>query len=184
MATTLRAAVMLSALVGLPAAWIYYGPLPPQAQRVVDRLVAVAKVAVPSASQTEAARPRRTFAPADPAPSWPANVEAEHQPAFEPPVEPILPVAAAGVAEPRALSFAERVEPLLARLRQLGVAEYALERWGDGGQLYRFRCEMPIAASAELTQQFEAVAADPQSTVEQVVAEIAIWQLAQQGGGM
>jgi len=184
MATTFRAGVMLSVLVGLPAAWIYYGPLPPQAQRVVDRLVTVAKGAIGSPSQTETARPRRTLASADPAPAWPASVDVKHQLAIEPPVESILPVAAARAAVPRALSLAERVEPLLARLRHLGVVGYALERWGDGGQLYRFRCEMPITASAELTQEFEAVAADPQSTVEQVVAEVANWQLVQQGGGL
>ena len=33
-------------LVGLPAAWIYYGPLPQGAQRVVDRFVEVARDAI------------------------------------------------------------------------------------------------------------------------------------------
>jgi hypothetical protein len=79
-------------------------------------------------------------------------------------------------------TFAEQVEPLLNRLRQLGVVEYALERWGDGGKLYRFRCEMPLSAVADMTQQFEAVADDPQTTVEQVVAEVSQWQLSQHSG--
>ena len=46
MAVYFRAAVMLSTLVGLPAAWIYYGPLPAGAQRVVDRFLEVAREAV------------------------------------------------------------------------------------------------------------------------------------------
>ena len=46
MASLMRALLMIVVLVGLPAAWVYYGPLPPQAQRVVDRFVDVAKSAV------------------------------------------------------------------------------------------------------------------------------------------
>jgi hypothetical protein len=88
------------------------------------------------------------------------------------------PAVTAPAAPPRPLSFAERVEPLLTRLRELGASEYSLEHWGDGGKLYRFQCEMPLNASPQLTQQFEAVAADPQATVERVVAEVASWQIA------
>ena len=77
----------------------------------------------------------------------------------------------------------ERVEPFLVKLRQFGVAEYALERWGGDGKLYRFHCEMPVIGSS-LTQQFEAVAADPEASVEQVVTEVSRWQLARQASGM
>ena len=165
MATFCRALVMLSVLVGLPAAWIYYGPLPPQAQRVVDRVVSTAKGAV--GWDKQAARPAEPQTQTGEAPSAPIAA---------PPVAPPL------TATPKPPTFAERVEPLLAELRQLGVAEYALERWGDSGKLYRFRCEMPLRASAQLTQQFEAVAADPQLSVEQVVAEVSQWQLTQRVG--
>lgn len=41
-----RASVMLLTLVGLPAAWIYYGPLPTGAQKVVNRFVDVARDAL------------------------------------------------------------------------------------------------------------------------------------------
>ena len=34
MPVVMRATIMLLILVGLPAAWVYYGPLPPNAQRV------------------------------------------------------------------------------------------------------------------------------------------------------
>jgi hypothetical protein len=43
---------------------------------------------------------------------------------------------------------------------------------------------MPLAASAQMTQQFEAVADDPQATVEQVVAQVAQWQIETQRAGM
>ncbi len=74
------------------------------------------------------------------------------------------------------------LEPLLVRLRQLGVVEYALERWGSAGELYRFHCEMPLGPGDGLTQEFEAVAADPRTSVEQVVTEVASWQVARGGG--
>jgi hypothetical protein len=68
-------------------------------------------------------------------------------------------------------------------LRQLGAVEYALDHWGEAGNLYRFHCEMPVGAT-QLTQQFEAIAADPQNSVEQVVAEVTSWQLSRQTSGM
>jgi len=46
MATAFRAIVMLVVLVGLPAAWVYYGPLPPAAMGVIQRTVATAKQSV------------------------------------------------------------------------------------------------------------------------------------------
>jgi hypothetical protein len=172
MGTTLRAVVMLSVLVGLPAAWIYYGPLPAEGQRLVDRFVGVAKEVIgwskPSAADAKdfGAAVTKASATRFSRESSLTNSEAPLAPA-------LLPA--------RPATFAEQVEPLLTRLRQLGVVEYALERWGEGGKLYRFRCEMPVGASA-LTQQFEAVADDPQATVEQVVTEISQWQLSQHAG--
>jgi hypothetical protein len=171
---------MLSTLVGLPAAWIYYGPLPPQAQQVANRLVSVAKEALGWDGRAEEVEPGETWVHAA---ATPAGRASEASSSGAP--QPAAPAQARGpVVEPKPLSFAERVEPLLARLRQFGVAEYALERWGNDGDLYRFRCEMPLSPHVELTQQFEAVAADPQLSVEQVVAEVATWRLAQRGGGL
>ena len=58
-------------------------------------------------------------------------------------------------------SLAVRLEPLLAQLRELGAAEYALEPWGAGRQMYRFRCEMPLGTSEQAVEQFEAMARRP-----------------------
>jgi hypothetical protein len=170
---------MLSVLVGLPAAWIYYGPLPPEGQRVVDRVVSAAKDAVGwNKSETESSE---AGAKAAEAPAW--SIDA---PVAAPPIAPplVTPVVATEPTAARRPSFQEQVEPLLAQLRHFGVIEYALERWGDGGKLYRFRCEMPLVASDQFTQQFEAVAADPQVSVEQVVAEVSQWHLTHRSAGM
>jgi hypothetical protein len=195
MATLFRAAVMLSVLVGLPGAWIYYGPLPTGAQRVVDRFVAIAKEAT-GWKETEA----------KPAPTWDftksAPIDGERSgldsggaiedrgvtpPARYAEAPPLQIGSALPLPEPTPAkapsTLAERVEPLLTQLRQYGVAEYALERWGGDGKLYRFHCEMPIGGGS-LTQQFEAVAANPEASVEQVVAEVSQWRLARQAGGM
>ena len=191
MATMLRALVMLGVLVGGPAAWIYYGPLPPEAQRTADRLVGAAKQAVGWEKQP-APTPDVLNDSADvnyqpPAPAGKGGA-ATTAPAFTNASAPTVKSVEAPpgrLSTPRqAPTFEERLEPLLVQLRELGVMEYALERWGDGGTLYRFHCEMPLAASAQLTQQFEAVAEDPQQSVAQVVAQVSEWQLAQQCGGM
>ena len=184
MTTAFRALVMLAFFVGLPAAWIYYGPLPDGAQRVVDQFVAAAKEAV-GWEKAIAARDRvaPVIQPTPLAPAWPQSTAAgqmtsESAPSFAP-AQPSI--AAAPTAQ---ATLAAAVEPLLARLRAWGVAKYALEPWGAGNSLYRFHCEMPLAADAALTQQFEAVADDPQATIEQVVAEVATWQLARQEHGL
>ena len=187
MATTLRALVMLGVLVGGPAAWIYYGPLPAEAQRTVERLVGAAKQAIgwgehgptPYVMADSAAV---NYQPA--APAWNGGDATTAAVFTQTSAAAPAPVEAPPLMAPRTPTFEERLEPLLARLRELGVVEYALERWGDSGTLYRFHCEMPLAASAQLTQQFEAVADDPQQSIEQVVAQVSEWQLAQQRGGM
>jgi hypothetical protein len=187
MATTLRALVMLGVLVGGPAAWIYYGPLPPEAQRTVDRLVGAAKQAIswgqrPATSHELTGSVRKDSETS--APAWNGAAANSVSTVTNPSQGPAEPLAAPPLVAAQATTFEQRLEPLLLQLRELGVAEYALERWGDGGSLYRFHCEMPLTASAQLTQQFEAVAGDPQQSVEQVVAQVSEWQLAQRRGGM
>jgi len=158
MAVMMRAMVMLLILVGLPAAWVYYGPLPPRAQRVADRVVELAQDALgweqPQSAEATITAPRYGT----------EIVEAT-------PLEPTIGTA----IENRE---AEQVEPLLVRLRGLGVLEYHLEKWGNSGQMYRFRCAMPLAQSDEVTRQFEAVTDNPKASIEQVVREVSHWQTA------
>ncbi len=202
MATTFRAIVMLAVLVGLPAAWIYYGPLPTGAQRVVDRVMAAAKESI-GWNKSSDARDRwvrvEELKPAAPRQAEATVVPAVHVEEVTPPLlatrggEHLAERDGYTCADGKACAgsgvssgpptLADRLDPLLARLRHLGAIEYALEHWGEGGKLYRFHCEMPVGAT-QLTQQFEAVAADPQKSVEQVLAEVGSWQLSRQTSGM
>jgi hypothetical protein len=187
MATMLRALVMLGVFVGLPAAWIYYGPLPAEAQRLVDRVVTVAKEAVNwEAAPSDALPQSPNWVNSSAAPQYtPAISAATEAPAYGTPPSG-NPSSATDVeaAPPAAPTIAARLEPLLVQLRQWNVAAYDLRPWGGGEKLYRFHCEMPLGANAGLTQQFEAVAADPQTSVEQVVAQVSQWRLERGAGGM
>ena len=177
MVVFLRAVVMIVVLVGLPAAWVYYGPLPRGAQRVVDRVLSVAQSAIGWEQRVEAAGDLKS------APRF--DFSSEAAPAYSPgigaPAAPLAEVERNPAADPNQ-ALSQQAEPLLARLRSLGAAEYTLEKWGNQGQLYRFCCAMPLAQSDDHTRQFEAVAENPLASIEQVVGEVASWQLAHRGG--
>jgi len=173
MSVLFRAIVMLVVLVGLPAAWVYYGPLPGRVQGVVDRVVAAAK---------ETLGLEKTAMP---------EVEAVAAPYFDPAVVPVAAVEkaevvaqATEVASPGLLptraapTLEERVAPLLERLRTLGASDYSLEKWGNDGQLYRFCCAMPLSADDHLSQQFEAVNVEPGESIQEVLTEVTNWQMA------
>jgi len=162
-----RAALMLSVLVGLPAAWVYYGPLPAGGQKVVNRVVRVVQEAFSRESQPPPSSAIDTAPRYNaPAPAQATSV-ALQQPIIQKPIIQKID--------------AQQVEPLLAQLRGHGVAEYQLDRWGSEGRLYRFQCQMPLAGSDDHTRQFEAVAEDPIASVRQVVEEVGSWQLARLG---
>ena len=165
MAEFCRAIVMLAVLVGLPAVWIYYGPLPESAQQVVDRLVALAREAS-GMQQSEVA-------------VTPAKVPAiKAVQSFSSPERRTEPSAAPITATGPPASLETQLEPLLRRLRSLGTTEYTLEPWGFGGQFFRFRCEVPVADDQKMTRQFEAVSESPQASVQQVLGEVKQWQVA------
>ena len=163
-----RAAIMLSVLVGLPTAWMYYGPLPPSAQKVVDRVVEVVKDATgwqqPHCdSFDDKTAPR--FAQ-EPLPTAPVVTPATN---FAPPVtEAAPPVPAANLQQ--------QLAPLLQQLQAFGPTDYSLEEWGTTGEFFRFRCAMPLGVQQGMTRQFEAVAKSPADCVRQVIAEIAQWK--------
>lgn len=170
MVTALRAAIMITVLVGLPAAWVYYGPLPDRAQRVVDRFVAAAK----EATGWKEPAPLPAKRPVAPTPvSFEQEAAAFDALPSSSPDSPSQETAPQPAAVP---TLAEQYKPQLVKLHEFGVVEYALTPWGGDSRLYRFRCEMPLAESGQATEQFEAVAADPQAAIEQVVADVTAWQ--------
>ncbi|MCH7752309.1 MAG: hypothetical protein IH898_09170 [Planctomycetes bacterium] len=179
-----RAVVMLAVLVGLPAAWIYYGPLPSGAQRAVDRAVEVVRNATgwqqPTAETVATKAAPRFSVAAAPAPKFSSH-SARHQSAQTQSTS-LMPTTPTPMAQtdtmPTATGLAEQMEPLLERLRALGSTEYSLEPWGREGEFFRFRCAMPLAQDKQFTQQFEAVAETPRASIEQVVSEVTRWQTA------
>ncbi len=169
MVVFLRAVVMLAVLVGLPAAWVYYGPLPPGAQPAVDRVVEVVRNATGWQQPTSETSIQKA------APRY--DVAAREAPRFPSPVAS-LPATAPQAPPMSALTgLAEQVKPLLEQLRALGSTEYSLEPWGQEGEFFRFRCAMPLVAQdRQFTQQFEAVAETPRASIEQVVSEVTRWK--------
>ncbi len=197
MAVYFRAAVMLSTLVGLPAAWIYYGPLPAGAQRVVDRFLEVAREAVSgqrqppvsSAWDQEKTAPRFNEAhlgelPSE-APRFDGQPTATQLPG--PSGSPISLVSATLPETDPPLSssneLAGQLEPHFSLLRQLGVADYTLAQWGTEGNLYRFHCSIPFGDEGLMSRQFDAIEADPVAAVRQVVGEVTSWQNARLDDG-
>jgi len=70
----------------------------------------------------------------------------------------------------------DRIAPLLSRLEQLGGADPKLSPWGSSGNLYRFCCRAAVGDSSSYTRHFEAVAAQPEAAVSQVVAKVEAWR--------
>ena len=164
MAVMFRAIVMLVVLVGLPAAWVYYGPLPPAAQQVVDRAVEVVKDAVGWEQALEDETEIGPVAPPQRFAVAPASYEA--------------PIQTVGPTD----DLNTQAKPLLEQLRSMGATEYQLQQWGGQGQFYRFRCSMSLAEGEQLTQQFEAITDNPLVSIEQVVGEVTAWRSTGPGG--
>jgi hypothetical protein len=70
----------------------------------------------------------------------------------------------------------ERLKMLLAELAKLDVQEPQLAPWGTGGQLYRFCCRATWGGSTQFSRHFESVAAEPETAVEQVLAQVDAWR--------
>ena len=168
MAVFLRATIMLLVLVGLPAAWVYYGPLPPKAQKIVDRVMELGQEFLRNnqTSHDEKVAPRYSVEP--------------QQVNFDPKVLPasFAPTQPAAIEED---SLAEQLEPHLSFLRRLGAEEYTLEKWGDNDQMVRFRCLISFGSHEGCNRQFEAIAENSLSAVRQVVGEVSACQNAHGG---
>ncbi len=202
MATVFRAVVMLVVLVGLPSAWVYYGPLPPAAIEVIERTVASAKQSFgwnESAAATEWLVETPKTAPRFEASVTQATQSLQQQAAAEQAALPLQPMtrdaqfslASVSVPVPERTApvavdddLARQLEPHLSLLRSLDAAEYTLENWGGSGELYRFRCAVALGDSDDHTRQFEAIHADPLRAVHQVVGEVTSWQNARRLSGV
>ncbi len=180
-----RAMVMLVTLVGLPAAWIYYGPLPQGAQQVVDRFVEVAQDALgwKKSVPTDTARGEMKSAPRyDEVLPTPSEFPPVSRAAFQGKNAPVKLVSASETMPTPSPPIGENVasqelrgemEMHLSLLKKLGVAQYSLEKWGAG---YRFKCAVPLGDNPDFARQFEVIDADPLATVRQVVGEVTSWQ--------
>lgn len=186
MAVIFRALVMLITLVGLPAAWIYYGPLPAGPQKVVDRFVEVAKDAlgwksnqtVGSMHEFDKAPPR--YEEILPTPEDNRSVSRTIYQGQQTPVSLVSAAEELPSTLPANQDLKQQIEPHLNVLRKMGAANYTLEEWGDG---YRFNCEVSLGNNIDFTRHFEAIDADPLATVRQVVGEVTAWQNARHDGG-
>ncbi len=197
MATVFRAIVMLVVLVGLPAAWVYYGPLPAAAVGVIQRTVRSAKQSFgweESATATvwaiDSPKTAPRFAPtathATQTLQQRAEVELAAQPLASVMRDSQFSLASATVPATRSSAItdsasveadlARQLEPHLSVLRSLNAAEYTLENWGGSERLYRFRCAIALGENDDHTRQFEAIHADPLRAVHQIVGEVTSWQ--------
>ena len=171
MKETIRAIVMLLVLVGLPTAWIYYGPLPPNAQGVVDRVVQAVKDA------TGWQQPHEALVETKVAPRFAGQSPPEVAPRVLVSALQVTTSAAAYEAPAtQPADLKQELAPLLVELQSLGPADYSLEAWGNSGEFFRFQCSMPLGGHEGFCQQFEAVSPRPAESVRQVTAEIAEWK--------
>jgi hypothetical protein len=168
-----RTIIMFGTIMVGAMAWKVYGPPPEQLAPIVDRVAELAAQAVgreqanPSLSGTHP--PRQAASPSLlplPAPSG-ASLRVDRE---------VAPATVANQAPPYAQPQSARIDELLAPLRSLGVVDAELKPWGATGQTYRCACRVASAENPTLERHFDAVAADAQSAVEQVVGEIEQWR--------
>lgn len=207
--TIFRAVVMIGVGAIAVKGWHAYGPTNAQVARAYNQLKDVVQASLPSsdeASATAAADPRlappKLSAATPPLvpmpgpqtqvlpPTMPATAQAE-----APKLLPGTP-STTGLSSPFPAPGAPlsndtldtksgdtRVSELIAKLQRLGAENASLAPWGNGG-LYRFSCSAPLANAPMMTQHFESVAAEPALAVEQVVAKVEAWRVAQRDGSM
>lgn len=179
MAVFFRAVVMLVTLVGLPAAWVYYGPLPQGAQRVVDRFLEVTQDALgwqrPATSDTACGQ-SKTAPRFDQKLSAVSSLSQVSQAGFQGSATPARLASASEIVSPETAQrqgIDGEMQRHLSLLDSLGAEQYSLERWGDG---YRFQCAMPLGDNPDFTRHFEAIHADSLTAVRQVVGEVSSLQ--------
>ena len=208
--TVFRAAVMLATGVLVVKGWQLYGPSAEQMKSFTARAIAVAQEALnesqqpaePNASLT--ADPQGVTPPfAAPVPP-PLNSDTASVTDLTPAAQVVPPVSSEPDAPPAfsrsvvdeqgpttpddnmpaiADADADRLPALLARLEALGGVDPQLAEWGSSGELYRFCCRAAVSDSPSFSRHFESVAAEPLVAVEEVVAKVEAWRIAQRQEG-
>jgi hypothetical protein len=91
------------------------------------------------------------------------------------------PPTSAGAAA-ATLSGGNSFNEIRQRLAAAGASHFQLESWGHSGDLYRFSCEVPLAADPDFTRHFQVTAADPLAAMAQVLQEIEAWRKSRVAG--
>ncbi len=198
--TIFRAVVMLAVGAIVFKGWQQYGPSGEKVKSVAASAVEMAQAAWKNFQSPD----KDAHASADTRGGAPPFAQATQQPAGNiaivppalstqtitpsPPIQaaPIAsapstqaPITPLGEASPSASTSDARVHTLISRLEQLGGANPKVAPWGSSGHLFRCSCQAPLANSTAVTQHFESVAAEPALAVEQVVAKVEAWRMAQ-----
>jgi hypothetical protein len=190
--TVLRAAVMLVAAIILVKGWQLYGPSAGQLKSWTAHIAEQIHIALSDRPQLApvASEPDSELQLAAAAPvslpgvvAPPSRIEATEFAEVPPLTANSTEGPALGasnlVPAPPAATVESEMPTLLARLERLGAVDSQLAPWGSGGKLYRFCCRAVLADSRQHTRHFESVAAEPLAAVEQVVAKVEAWRVAQ-----
>ncbi|HEX4412947.1 MAG TPA: hypothetical protein VH107_04910 [Lacipirellulaceae bacterium] len=197
--TLFRATVMLGVGVVAVKAWQLYGPTNEQVKTLVAHGIEMARNTIQSHQHDYAgAMPDPRTTPRAGEPQQPVIISGSTSVIMPPAAAlgqteapKLLPdrgaAPAAAPATPpidaTAKNAPDRVSELMSRLQKLGAADTNLAPWGSDGHLYRFSCRAPLASAPAMTQHFESVADQPAAAVEQVLAKVEAWQVAQREGG-
>ena len=195
--TFFRAVVMAVVVAVGVKAWHLYGPTNEQVKSAVTQGIEMVQSAIQSRQQSSAsitpdprvAAPAASNSNLSPAPLTAAPVlTPQSAPLTQTEAPKLLPESGASPAAaiqlpPATPESGDRLPTLMSRLQQLGAADTNLAAWGNGGNLFRFTCRAPLANAPTMTQHFESVAAEPALAVEQVIAKVEAWQVAQRDGG-
>ena len=182
--TFFRAVVMAVVVAVGVKAWHLYGPTNEQVKSAVTQGVEMVQSALQSRQQASA---NLTPDPRVAAPTA-SNANLSPAPLTQTEAPKLLPESGASPAAaiqlpPATPESGDRLPALMSRLQQLGAADTNLTAWGNAGDLFRFTCRAPLANAPTMTQHFESVAAEPALAVEQVIAKVEAWQVAQRDGG-
>jgi hypothetical protein len=201
--TIFRAVVMLIVVVIGYKGWQHFGPPAEQVKSIAVRALEWAKSAIDqpgpidAAESTLAVDPRPLAPPLgehlSPVASSPAVMQAQalvpvadpatigggSSPEFlaPPALSPVSPVENEGTVPVGGMD--QQLQSLYTRLTELGAHDLELAPWGSGGELHRFCCRASLAGSEQFSRHFEAIAAQPQTAVEGVLAKIESWRIAQ-----